>query len=105
MVDPIVVAIPVELTQAMIIRRGKVEDEKRARELAHELHDVVARVMELFRAQERRLVEHPEDPDGEITVLEEARLPNALVVKIQHLNPCVRPGFRRVSQRRRDRSV
>jgi hypothetical protein len=34
----------------------------------------------LFRAQERRLVEHPEDLDGEITVLKEARLPNALEI-------------------------
>ena len=38
----ITVTISVELTQSMIIRHGAVADEKRAFELAQELHAVVA---------------------------------------------------------------
>jgi hypothetical protein len=78
------ITIPVELTQSMIIRAGRIADEKRALALAHELHDVVLKCVQLFRARKRRLVEHPkgpdgeDDPDAEPIELEEAREPNPL---------------------------
>jgi hypothetical protein len=48
---PIQVSIPVELTAAMVIRAGVIKDEARARDLAVELHDVVAKCVELYWAQ------------------------------------------------------
>jgi hypothetical protein len=49
----ITVTIPVELTQAMIIRSGVIKDEARALELAIELHDVVAACVKLFLAKSK----------------------------------------------------
>ena len=55
------VKIPIELTAAMIVRAGVIKDEARAGELAVELHDIVARCVELFRADKRRLCGSPSD--------------------------------------------
>jgi hypothetical protein len=76
----IVVRIPVELTAAMIIRAGVIKNEARARELAIELHEIVAEAVKLYRAEKIRLVDLPCDPEGEPTVLEERRPHNALEV-------------------------
>jgi hypothetical protein len=78
----ITVTIPAELTQAMVIRRGVIKDERRALELALELHEVIAACVKLYRADKRRLVKLPDDddPNEEPTVLEDLREPNALEV-------------------------
>jgi hypothetical protein len=87
----ILVSIPVELTQSMIIRAGVIDDEARALELATELHEVVAEVTKLYRVYKSRIVKFRDDdelakldpshaPDDELVVLEEARVPNALEV-------------------------
>jgi hypothetical protein len=62
--DNINVSIPVELTQSMIVRRGVVESEALALELAHELHDVIARATKLFLAETITVVRRPVGPDG-----------------------------------------
>jgi hypothetical protein len=80
------VRIPVELTAAMVIRAGVITDEARVLELAHELHAIIAKFVELRRAEKRRLAEHPKGPDGEDNpdaepvVPEEARGPDALEI-------------------------
>jgi hypothetical protein len=76
------ISIPLELTAAMVIRAGIIKNEARALELATELHEIVARCVELFRVDKRRLVELPDDddPDGEPVELESLREPNALEV-------------------------
>jgi hypothetical protein len=52
---------------------------RKARELAIELHDIVAECVKLYRADKRRLVEYPDDdPEREPIVLEALREPNAL---------------------------
>jgi hypothetical protein len=77
----IVVRIPVELTQAMILRGGVIKDEARALELAVELHETVAEVMNLHRADRPRLVEFPNgDYNAEPVVLEERHEPTALEI-------------------------
>jgi hypothetical protein len=78
----ITVTIPVELTQAMIMRGGVVEDEARAHELAIELHEVVAELVKLYRAEKTRVVEIPEGEDdpAKFVELEPSRTPNALEI-------------------------
>jgi hypothetical protein len=77
----ITVTIPVELTRSMIIRAGVIGDEARALELAIELHEVVARCVELYRADKTRLVEFPnEDFNAEPVELEPLREHNALEI-------------------------
>jgi hypothetical protein len=80
MAEDIIVRIPPELTAAMIIRAGVIADEARALELATELHEIVPKLLALWLAEKRRLVELPDDPDEEPTVLEQARKPNALEI-------------------------
>jgi hypothetical protein len=73
------VTIPIELTQAMVIRGGVIRNEARALEFANELHEIVAELVKPYRASKTRLVKLDDnDPDAEPTVLEELREPNAL---------------------------
>jgi hypothetical protein len=80
MTEALRLTIPVELTAAMVMRAGVITNEKRARELAEELHEIVAACVELFRADKRRFVRLPDDPEQEPTVLEDLRGPNALEI-------------------------
>ena len=79
MTNDIEIKIPVELTAAMIIRAGVITDEARAKELAVELHDIVAESVKLYRADRRRTVKLPDDdPEQELVVLKDWHVPNDL---------------------------
>jgi hypothetical protein len=50
MTSAIVLEIPLELTAAMVVQAGVVKDETRPRDLASELHEIVAGFRRLFAA-------------------------------------------------------
>jgi hypothetical protein len=76
----ITVTIPVELTAAMIIRAGKIGDEARALVIAKELHEIVARCVELFRAERPDIVERADDDPGKFVTVEKAHERTALEI-------------------------
>jgi hypothetical protein len=86
MTNPIQISIPIELTAAMVIRAEVIKDEARAKELAIELHEIVAKATELYSARVTKLVATPEDHDDNkpLILADKSQIDELVVLEEEH---------------------